>query len=132
VEALAREIKEETGLSIEGLPPLVGVGQMVNPTAIQRDEGEIPLAGGSALVLAYKVTSFFGALDTSADPDGDINEAAWHPRDMAVSLLAEHPFPFVRSVARIALALDSADQVPIAQCYFRRNDNGDDAPLLLQ
>src|SRR5687768_256004 len=56
VEAVAREVKEETGLTITGLPELICVGQMVNPTAIQRDSGEIPRAGGSAVVFTYQIT----------------------------------------------------------------------------
>jgi hypothetical protein len=85
--------------------------------------------GGSAL-LAYKVTSFSGVLHCSGDLDGDVTEAAWHPRDIAVPLLAEHPFAFVRSVARLALGLHDAGGTHIAQCYFRRGDNGDEAPLV--
>jgi ADP-ribose pyrophosphatase YjhB (NUDIX family) len=132
VEALAREIREETGLTIDGVPRLVCVGQMVNPTAIQRDAWEIPPPGGSALVLAYEVAAFRGSLDTSGDPDGDVTEAAWQPREIAAALLAEHPFPFVRSVARNAVLLADGEPTPTAQCYFRRDDNGDDIALTLE
>ena len=129
VDALAREIREETGLTIDGVPRLVCVGQMVNPTAIQRDDGEIPRAGGSAVVLAYEVTSFRGTLDCSADPDGDVVEASWHPATTAAELLDRHPFAFVRSIARAALAPDGAGGTPTAECYFRRDDTGEDVAL---
>jgi ADP-ribose pyrophosphatase YjhB (NUDIX family) len=129
VEALAREIREETGLTIEGVPRLVCVGQMVNATAIRRDAGEIPRPGGSAVILAYEVTAFHGSLDCSGDPDRDVARAAWHPGDTAAALLAQHPFPFVRSVARGALRRLDPGPAPVVECYFRRADNGDDLPL---
>jgi ADP-ribose pyrophosphatase YjhB (NUDIX family) len=75
VEALAREVREETGLFIAGVR-LVCVGQMVNTTAIQRDPGEIPAPGGSAVILVYEVTAFHGSPDCSRDPDCDVTEAA--------------------------------------------------------
>jgi ADP-ribose pyrophosphatase YjhB (NUDIX family) len=132
VDALAREIREETGLTIDGVPRLVCVGQMVNPTAIRRDPGEIPPPGGSAVILVYEVTAFHGALDSSGDPDRDVAEAAWHPDDAAAALLAQHPFPFVRSVARGALRRLDPGQERAVECYFRRADNGDDIPLVVE
>jgi ADP-ribose pyrophosphatase YjhB (NUDIX family) len=131
VEALAREIREETGLTIDGEPRLVCVGQMVNPTAIRRDAGEIPPPGGSALVLAYEIPAFRGTLDTSGDPDGDVTEAVWQPPDVAAALLATHPFPFVRSVARHAVLQREDDLTATAQCYFRRDGSGEDIALVL-
>jgi ADP-ribose pyrophosphatase YjhB (NUDIX family) len=131
VEALAREIREETGLTIDGVPRLVCVGQMVNPTPIRRDAWEIPPPGESALALAYEVTAFRGTLDTSGDPDADITEAAWQPREVAAALLAAHPFPFVRAVARHAVLPSEDEHNLTAQCYFRRDDNGDDLELVL-
>jgi ADP-ribose pyrophosphatase YjhB (NUDIX family) len=128
VEALAREIREETGLSVDGVPRLVCVGQMVNATAIQRDPGEIPAPGESAVILVYEVTAFHGSLDCSGDPDCDVAEAAWHSSDAAAALLTRHPFPFVRSVARGALRPDPG-AVQTVECYFRRTANGDDLPL---
>jgi 8-oxo-dGTP diphosphatase len=132
IEALAREVREETGLTITGVPQLICVGQMVNPTAIQRDSGEIPRAGGSAVLFAYQITSFDGAIDCSTDPDSEIAEVAWHPAEAAAALLAKHPFAFVRSIARNALAPRGTDHAHLAQCYFRRNDTGEDTPLVLE
>jgi 8-oxo-dGTP diphosphatase len=132
VEALAREVKEETGLTIKGVPRLVCVGQMVNPTIIERDAGEIPPAGGSALILSYEVTSFEGTLDSSADPDAEIAEVAWHPDDAAAALLADHPFPFVRATSGEALTRHAGEPHHVAQCYFRRDENGEDSALVLQ
>lgn len=129
VEALAREIREETGLTVDGEPRLVCVGQMVNPTAIRRDVWEIPPPGESALVLAYEIPAFRGTLHTGGDPDGDVAEAVWQTREVAAALLAAHPFPFVRSVARHAVLRDEDEQNVTAECYFRRNDNGEDIAL---
>lgn len=132
VEALAREIKEETGLTISGAPRLVCVGQMVNPTIIERDPGEIPPAGGSAVILCYEVRSFDGPLDSSADPDAEVAEVAWHPDDAAAALLAEHPFPFVRATSRESLTHHAGEPDHVAECYFRRDENGKDSALILQ
>lgn len=131
VEALAREVREETGLLIDGVPRLVCVGQMVNTTAIQRDPGEIPAPGGSAVILVYEVTAFHGPLDCSGDPDCDVAEAAWHSGDAAAALLERHPFPFVRSVARGALRPER-DSALTVECYFRRAANGDDLPVAVE
>ena len=132
VEALAREIKEETGLTINGVPRLVCVGQMVNPTTIERDAGEVPPAGGSAIILSCEVTSFDGALDSSADPDADVAEVAWHPDDAAAALLARHPFPFVRATSRESLTRHAGDPHNVAECYFRRQATGEDVALVLE
>jgi ADP-ribose pyrophosphatase YjhB (NUDIX family) len=131
VEALAREIKEETGLTINGVPELVCVGHMVNPTQIRLDDGEIPAAGGSAIILSYEVTSFEGSLDCSSDPDAGIAEVSWHSNDAAESLLAKHPFPFVREIARRSLPADDGHRPHVAQSYFRRALTGEDTSVIL-
>jgi hypothetical protein len=74
--------------------------------------------------------AFRGTLDSCGDPDGDVTEAAWRPPDVAAALLAAHPFPFVRSVARHALLRDERNAT--AQCYFRRDDNGEDIALVFE
>jgi ADP-ribose pyrophosphatase YjhB (NUDIX family) len=127
VEALAREMAEETGLTVTGVPRLVCVGQMVNPTAISRDRGEIPPPGGSAVILSYEVRSFHGELDCSADPDAEIAEVAWHPTDRAAALLASHPFPFVRATSRQSLITAAH----VGESYFRRSETGQDIALTL-
>jgi 8-oxo-dGTP diphosphatase len=131
VEALAREIREETGLTVTGTPRLLCVGQMVNPTTIQRDGGEIPPAGGSAVILSYDVTSFDGTLDCSTDPDDDIAEVAWYPYESARALLDSHPFAVVRATSRESLAGIGGDGSRVAECYFRRQDSGDDVAVPL-
>jgi 8-oxo-dGTP diphosphatase len=131
VEALAREIREETGLTIKGAPELVCIGHMVKPTQIRLDDGEIPAAGGSAIILSYEITAFEGSLDCSKDPDAEIAEVSWQSKDSAASLLAGHPFPFVREIARRSLAPDDGHRPHVAQSYFRRGPTGDDNALIL-
>ncbi len=131
VEALAREVREETGLVIQGMPELVCVGHMVNPTGIRLDDGEIPAPGGSAIVLSYEVTSFEGSLNCSNDPDAEIAEVAWYSHETAQSLLARHPFPFARDVARHSLAPPDGHRPYVAQSYFRRGTTGADTALSL-
>ena len=105
---------------------------MVNPTTIERDAGEIPPAGGSAVILSYDVTSFDGALDSSADPDAEIAEVAWHSDEAAAALLAGHPFPFVRATSRESLARYADGPHHVAECYFRRDGRGEDSALVLE
>ena len=49
IDAVRREVAEETGLKLTSAGRLVGIGQMVNPTEIRRDPGELPGPGETAL-----------------------------------------------------------------------------------
>jgi hypothetical protein len=51
---------------------------------------------------------------------------------VAAALLAAHPFPFVRSVARHAVLRGEDERNATAQCYFRRDDNGEDIALVFE
>lgn len=74
VEALAREVREETGLQICGQPRLLCLGELANPTTIRLDAGEVPGPAETAIIIVYGVISFIGTLDHRADPDGEIAE----------------------------------------------------------
>ena len=104
---------------------------MVNPTQIRLDDGEIPAAGGSAIILSYEVTSFAGNLDCSNDPDAEIAEVAWHSYETSASLLVGHPFPFVREIARRSLDHDDGHRPHVAQSYVRRAPTGEDTAVIL-
>lgn len=130
-EAVVREIKEETGLRTVGGPRLICVAQLVNPTTIRRDPGELPGPGESAVVLMYEATADDGTPHIAGDPDEEIAEVAWIGLDDAALLLGRHPFPFNREIYRHCIAVARAEDQQIRHCYFRRQPDGNDEQLIL-
>ncbi|MER6572863.1 NUDIX domain-containing protein [Streptomyces sp. NPDC001093] len=93
LEALRREVMEETGLHVGQVTTLAYCAQLDNPTPHHRDPYEIPAPGTTATVLAFEVTVADDTLIV-ADPDGFVNRAEWVPAAKAARLLEQHPFVF--------------------------------------
>jgi 8-oxo-dGTP pyrophosphatase MutT (NUDIX family) len=126
VEALLREVYEETGLTAQGAPVLRCVGQLCNPTDIRRDDGEVPGPGEAAIVFVYEVAVLAGVAHHAGDPDGDIVGLEWRSLPDAAQLLSTHPFPFNRMVYREALTAAARGGEAVGQCYLRRTTGGED------
>lgn len=126
IEAVRREVAEETGLKLTTTGTLVSIGQFVNPTEFRRDPGEIPGPGETATVFVYAFSADAEALSAADDPDAEIAEASWVPADEAYALVNNHPFPFMRSVSAAAIkaSIESTDAVAVH--YFRRSGLGED------
>ncbi|MFC9970085.1 NUDIX domain-containing protein [Spirillospora sp. NPDC127200] len=114
-QALAREVREETGLEVAAPAELAFIAQYTIT-------GE-PGWEGEWTVFAFAAGRPEGRIDV-ADPDGLVLEAAWVPFEDAVARLAEHRFkprrdPIVaylrREVAAGALWLwpDGVDAAPL-------------------
>ncbi|MFI6071859.1 NUDIX domain-containing protein [Actinoplanes sp. NPDC051343] len=129
-EALLREVWEETGSRVVGEPHLICVAQLANPTTIRRDAGELPGPGESAVVLMYEATSGGGSPHVTSDPDDEIAEIAWVDLEDAALLLAGHPFPFNREIYKRCIAAARGGIRTVAHCYFRRQPDGHDEPLV--
>jgi 8-oxo-dGTP pyrophosphatase MutT (NUDIX family) len=128
-EALVREVWEEAGSRIVGEPRLICVAQLVNPTTIRRDPGELPGPGDNATVLMYEANVDDGTPHLNRHPDEEIAEVAWIGLDDAAALLASHPFPFNREIYKCCIAAARGGIQTVAHCYFRRQSDGDDKPL---
>jgi len=130
IDAVRREIAEEAGFTLKSPGRLVVIGQMVNPTQIRRDPGELPGPGESAIVFLYAFTEASGPISGADDPDAEIAEARWVPANEALELIDKHPFAFMRTVSRAAVLAAVDPNRPVEMHYFRRSDNGDDLEVL--
>jgi ADP-ribose pyrophosphatase YjhB (NUDIX family) len=124
VEALAREVKEETGLTVSEILGIAYVAQLDNPTRQRRDEYEIPAPGSVATVLAFEVAVTSTFLPTSEDPDGYVTQAVWWPESEAAELLFGHPFLFTGAPAASRVVQDV--NAPPAVWQLRRRPDGHD------
>jgi 8-oxo-dGTP diphosphatase len=101
VDAMVREIREETGLRVTDPGRLVAVSQY---------QVAHPVWGGAWTAFLFEVTAA-GRLG-SADPDGVVFEAAWLPVRLATSRLAELEFAPMREPA-IHRLRDPAGPTPV-------------------
>jgi 8-oxo-dGTP diphosphatase len=129
LEAVYREVAEETGFKLSSHGSLVALGQLVNPTNIRRDPGELPGPGETATVFIFAFRADSGDLSSAEDPDGEIAEAVWIPADEAYARVANHPFPFMREISKAAIT-SARRATPILDVqFFRRNEQGDDIQI---
>ncbi len=88
-EALAREVREETGLEIDQIGPLLYTVQLQNPTGQPTLTGELPGPGQSSTVFVFEVTGWHGEL-RSDDPDERIRDIGFFSIRDAVEKLEQH------------------------------------------
>ena len=122
-EALARELREETGLALRRVGALLSVAQMhVTRGALRGDAG--------ARAEAYVATAFIfdvaGWIGESAsdDPDHLVSAARFFPRAEASALLDQLDSRVMREPI-VAYLRDEA--APGAVWLYRRQDDGTDA-----
>jgi ADP-ribose pyrophosphatase YjhB (NUDIX family) len=126
VDAVRREVAEETSFQLASAGRLVGIGQMVNPTEIRRDPGELPGPGETATVFLYVFAVAPSLVSGADDPDAEIAEVRWVPADEAVQMIERHPFPFMRTISRDAILAAIDSTLPVQVHYFRRTETGAD------
>lgn len=88
-EALAREVREETGLEIDQIGPLLYTVQLQNPTGQPTLTGELPGPGQSSTAFVFEVTGWHGEL-RSDDPDELIRDIGFFSIRDAVERLEQH------------------------------------------
>jgi len=88
-EALTREVREETGLEIDQIGPLLYTVQLQNPTGQPTQIGEVPEPGQSMTVFVFEVTEWRGDLRPD-DPDKFIRDIGFFSIRDAVEKLEQH------------------------------------------
>lgn len=121
-EALSREVREETGLTLRQPERLVYVAQLHNPPAVRRSLGEIPPPGGSATIAVFEVPAPPGEIRID-DPDSYVSECRFVGVSEAINLLENHPLRVVREPIVDHLRHPSAE---VAVWLYRRDGDGHD------
>jgi 8-oxo-dGTP diphosphatase len=110
-EALAREVREETGLRVAAIGPLAYIVQLDNAA------GEF-----QPLVFIFEVPEWDGAICT-ADPDGLILEASFLPLPEAIDRLRALPW---QSMREPVIAYLRGEASPGSVWLYRRQPEGDE------
>jgi len=121
-EALAREVREETGLEIDQIGPLLYTVQLQNPTGQPTLTGELPGAGQCSTVFVFEVTGWHGDL-RSDDPDQLIRDVGFFSIRDAVEKLEQHFWRVMREPVAAYLR-GSTDAGAVWQ--YRRQPGGAD------
>ena len=113
-EALAREVREETGLSVREVGPLA--------YAVQTDN-RAPGPGYLATAFVFEITGWDGEL-RPADPDGYVKEARFHPVSEAIREVEKITD---RMGGEPAMAHLRGEIGPGAMWFYRRSRDGNDS-----
>jgi len=104
IEALIREVREETGLTVERVGPLAFLSQHF-----------IPAFENALTAYAFEIASFAGAVATD-DPDGLVQEAKWFRLEDAATAIEAATFGPLREPAPSYLR----EQVPAGTSWMWR------------
>ena len=119
-EALAREVREETGLEIDQIGPLLYTVHLQNPTDQPTLIGELPGSGQNLTVFVFEVTGWHGDL-RSDDPDEFIRDIGFFPIRDAVEKLEQH---FWRAMREPVAAYLRGSTAAGAVWQYRRQPGG--------
>ena len=124
-EALTREVREETGLDVASIGPLLYVAQSHNPTGHLRGDWLDRPAGYAATAFVFATRARAGEL-TVADPDAFVSAALFVPPLEAIALLEAHPLRVMREPVVAYLRGEAA---PGAVWLYRRLPDDTDTLL---
>ena len=124
-EALTREMREETGLDVTAIGPLLYVAQFHNPTGHLRGDWTDRPAGYSATAFVFAASGRAGE-SAVADPDTFVSAARFVPLAEAIALLDAHPLRVMREPVVAYLRGETA---PTTVWLYRRLPDGTDTLL---
>ncbi len=124
-EALTREVREETGLDVTAIGPLLYIAQFHNPSGHLRGDWSDRPAGYSAAAFIFAASVRAGEIAV-ADPDAFVSAAHFAPLAEAIALLEAHPLRVMREPVVAYLRGEAA---PGAVWLYRRLPDGTDALL---
>jgi ADP-ribose pyrophosphatase YjhB (NUDIX family) len=122
-EALVREVREETGLAVAEIGPLLYLTDHDNPGYGLGFDGAPDGPGFHAIAAIFAVSRWDGELG-SADPDGLILDVAFFPLALALARLKDLPYRVMREP--ILAYLRGEAPAGTVWCY-RRQPDGEDA-----
>jgi 8-oxo-dGTP diphosphatase len=121
-EALVREVREETGLAVAEIGPLLNLTDHDNPGYGLGFDGAPDGPGFHATAAIFAVTRWNGEL-LPADPDGLILDVAFFPLAEALARLEGLPYRVMREP--ILAYLRGAAPAGTVWCYRRQPDGED-------
>lgn len=121
-EALAREVREETGLVVIEIGPLLYLTHHDNPGYGVSFDGAPSGPGFHALAAIFGVARWEGE-PLCADPDGLVLEARFFPPAEAIARLEELPYRVMREPI---IAYLRGEAAPGATWCYRRQPDGCD------
>lgn len=121
--AVAREVSEETGLTVLNPGHVAYIVQLDNPAGHPWVGGEAPAPGSQLTTFVFQIAEWSGELQP-ADPDGYVGECRFVPLPEAVRLLeATVPWPVLREPT---VAMLRGESPPGSLWVFRREAPGRD------
>lgn len=122
-EALARGVREETGLQMTDVTQLVYMAQLDNPNSHVESRAELPRPGQQATAFVFEAGVEDGQL-SALDPDDYVSEAAFVGKAEAIERLEKLPWRFMREPITAYLRGETG---PGAVWFYRRQADGNDA-----
>jgi 8-oxo-dGTP diphosphatase len=123
LDALRREIREETGLELAGIGPLAYVTQTVSSPDAVSSGGDLPKPGEMATAFVFEAVAGPGE-PLPNDPDDFIRQVAFVAPAEAIERLESLPWRVMREPAVAALRGQTAAG---AYWLYRRGSDGVDA-----
>lgn len=129
-EALARELREETGLDLVRLGPLIYAAQTHVARGVLRGYAAAEPQEYIATAVIFEVAAWRGELPQRiTDPDGFVSEARFFPAAEAVALLDRIP---LRPMREPIVAYLRGETPPGTLWLYRRGPDDADVALLLR
>lgn len=126
VEAVVREVREETGLHVTAVGPLVHLVELHNHSKHSYSSRERPQPGGQAITFLFKIDEWQGELRPK-DPDNFIQSADFVPLPQAIKNLEQVPLRPMRE----AIIAYLQGEAGIGELWaYRRGEDGRDQLII--